>query len=358
MGCERDCFKGIYEETKKYLQDPANLLNLDYIAISAFNNMKASGLKKMMFGLMFHVINGLFEWAMPDIRLILRTKWSMEIRPQFESKVQAMEDALVQYSTMNIYDAMQNALVDKLSSSIHDGCQIVPRVMVVIEIDTPAFCGIVIEKILRELPWLYGVVELLAKEVGPEAVEKVEMLNTPIATILEKEYKTVESAIQDIVLKIGGKKVKGVGGDTEYLKQQAAALVAADCGPTGLLCKMDTLVNLVFLVFDKRNVQLQVINLLFEKMDDVLFSSSTFTSMFGKKEESGKGSGSGSDPDKKKEDKESKKEDKESKKEDKESKKEDKKSKKEGTEKEKEEAKPKKEGTKSKKGADDEDEKD
>ncbi len=70
---------------------------------------------------------------------------------------------------------------------------------------------------------------------------------------------------------MGQQKVGGLGGDTSYLEQQAAALVAVDC-KTGLLCRMDTLVNLVFLLFDKRHVQLQLVNLFYKKMDDVLFS--------------------------------------------------------------------------------------
>lgn len=123
--CDKDCFKALKDATQKRIGDkkPLNMLYIGHTAFAHFQE-SGGGLKKMLFGLVYNSLNGLFDWAMPNIRRHLRSQYGSQIRPMFESKTAGIQSVLLKYSSLNIFDVMQNALTDSLRPSIHSACSV------------------------------------------------------------------------------------------------------------------------------------------------------------------------------------------------------------------------------------------
>jgi len=309
--CDKACFKGLVDATQKRIADKKSI-NIAFISHTAFAHFHEAtgGLKKMLIGLAYNSLNGLFDWAMPNIRRHLRSQYGAQFRPMFQSKTAGIQNALLKYSSVNIFEVMQNILTDSLRHSIHSACSVLPSVSFVVEIDFPPHCEIIVQQVLRGTPWIHGIVRFVAtiidkklsesktakavfekfhaamtkfkagkKEIkellaSGTAVSVIDWLNQPIGTILDSGYQELADSLKEIALLLF------TDPHLDNLRKEATDLAATKCETPDVMCKLDTLANLFFILFDKSNVQMIMSQLIYQRMDHIIYEKKVFDFIF------------------------------------------------------------------------------
>lgn len=180
----------------------------------------------------------------------------------------------------------------------------------VIEIDFPPYCEMIVNQVLRGVPWIHGIVrsgaEIIDKVIKKEAqkhkevkevfdkfhaamtkfnkgkkllasgtaVSVVDWLDQPIGTILNSGYQELANSLKTIALQLFSDP------HLENLRQQATDLAATKCETPDIMCKLDTLANLFFILFDKSYVQMIVSQLIYKRMDHLIYERKMFDFIF------------------------------------------------------------------------------
>jgi len=305
--CDEDCFKGVMSETRTRMNTPGQAINIVYIGQKAFEHIKepirsGGGLKKMLIGLVFNSLNGLFEWAMPDVRRYLSSQYAVQIRPIFRRKTAKLQTALLKYSAVNIFESLQTSLVDSMRHSINTACSILPDLSVVIEIDFPPYCVVIVETILRDIRWVHDVAYYIAKKIDDaieddkkfngvgkyvKAVDIIDFLDHSIGEIVQTEYQHLIDALKNLVDKffdneqanlvrhLTDEEKKQKEETIVKLKKQANDLAEVSCDDD-MMCKLDTIASLFFILFDKKNMQVMMSQFIYARMHKSIYEKPRF----------------------------------------------------------------------------------